>query len=616
MKHLFYEVNGEVTETRVAETDEDIEMFSEWANLRTCVAVDTETTGLDLFSGEFRVRTIQFGDSLDAWVLPLDVLDIDNEWLQATLDGFETIVMQNASYDLLALRQGRGIEVSWNQIRDTKILAHLVDPREVKEGGPGLSLSDLTRHYISAEVADDVKDSMTRMAKENKLKKADLFRDIDIWDETYLLYAGMDVILTSRLFNILMPLVPPVSRSLVEHEHELAEVCMEIEANGFLLDNDYAQRFSQEMLEAATDWELVALEEYGVEKVNSGDQVAEALLKMGVKIPDRTPTGKYKVDQKLLESLVEQGNGLAEAVLEAKKAKKWRTTWVQKFLDEASALNRCHASIHPLRARTARMSITGIPAQTLPSGDWKVRRCFIADPGEVVISADYQAQELRVLAALSGDKNMIQAFAEGADLHQITADASGVPRSAGKTTNFAYVYGSGPINIAETCGITVDKAKEVIAGFEKSYPAVKKYNQRLQEMARKKGYVVTPSGRVIPVDKDRAYAALNYMIQSTSRDITAQALIRIHRAGLTKHLRLPIHDEIVASVPEAEADHYCQVFADLMRYTDVDTGLVIDTDSEIYGRSWGSGYLDRDTEDGEALWRQIEQELQGSEGRA
>lgn len=258
------------------------------------------------------------------------------------------------------------------------------------------------------------------------------------------------------------------------------------------------------------------------------------------------------------------------------------------FLAGVDSEGRCHASINPLRARTARMSITGIPAQTLPAGDWAVRRCFISDPGEVMASVDYQTQELRVLAALSGDQTMIRAFQTDQDLHQITADASGVDRKIGKMVNFAYVYGSGPRNIAEQGGIEVALAKRVIGGFEARYPRVKDYSQRLQRDAISDGFITTPFGRRLPVDKDRPYAALNYMVQSTSRDITANALLRLHDKGVTPFVRLPIHDEVLASVPAHNADTAASVIAQVMSTTF--KGVHVGAEAEVGGRSWGSLY--------------------------
>ena len=238
------------------------------------------------------------------------------------------------------------------------------------------------------------------------------------------------------------------------------------------------------------------------------------------------------------------------------------------------------------------MSVSGIPAQQLPSSDWEIRRCFIPEDGNSLVSCDYQAQELRVLAGLSGDASMKKAFRDGADLHQITADASGVERSVGKTVNFAYVYGSGAGNIAKTCGISLSKAREVIAGFERSYPGVKKLSERLQDEARRNGYVRTHSGRILPVDKDKPYAALNYMIQSTSRDITAAAILRLDEKDFTPWLRLPIHDEILLEAPEDKAEAAAVFIASVMEV--VFESVAIEADAEVYGKSWGGGYVGDD----------------------
>ena len=552
------------------------------------MAVDTETTGLDIFSEEFRCRTVQVGHGLTAWVIITEEFPVTRDSLHEWFDGRE-LFFQNASYDILVLEQCFGYTVDWNKVTDTKILAHLIDSRSRKEGGVGHSLQDLTHEYIDEEVAEKIKGAMSEMAKDTGVKKDELFASIDCWNKKYLTYAGMDVVLTYTLRDILIDKVPERSRRLIRYEHKVAMVCASMERNGFLLDKEYALELKQRLEKEQEHWEAIAYDRYGVESVNSTKEVAEALIKDGVKLTETTPSGAWKVSKEVLEPLVEKGNLLALAVTEAKKAKKWRTSWVEKFLDQADATGYCHANIQPLAARTARMSITGIPAQTLPSSDWTIRRCFIAEPGFKIASCDYQAQELRMLAALSGDENMKRAFAEGADLHQITADASGVERSVGKTVNFAYVYGSGPGNIAKTCGISVQKAREVIKGFERSYPRVKELSDRLQYEARRNGFIYTPTRRKLRVDPERPYAALNYLIQSTSRDVTCRGLIRMYEAGLLEYMRLPIHDEIVLSVPDAGvAEKAAELMA--LDYKGVHFG----TDSDVYGPSWGSGYIEPD----------------------
>ncbi len=590
MKQLKHPVEGAPVVINVAETPEDLEGFRDFIrNNLNSLALDSETTGLDIYSDSFRCRVVQFGNAEEAWVVPVERGGRFIHDTVKALEAVDTFVLQNASFDLQVFDRCFGVRMEdmWPKVWDTKILAHLVDPRAVNEGGNGHSLEDLTRHYVDAEVAANVKALMRVLAREHKVKKADIWKVIEFDHPQYQLYAGMDTILTARIFDKVRPLLPSENQPLINHEHKLAEVCSYLDRRGFLLDVEYTDDLSSRLLERERRFAEKAAG-LGCGNVNATEQVADALEARGVTILERTPSGLRRVDKKLLESLVARGDELAEAVVETKRARKWRTTWVDGFLKTRDANDRCHTSINALRARTARMSITGIPAQTLPAGDSMIRRCFLADEGQRIASIDYQAQELRVLAALSGDPTMRRAFETGADLHQITADASGVDRKVGKTVNFAYVYGSGPKNIADQCGISIPTARKVIAGFEAKYPLVKELSGQLQEQARETGCVVTAFGRKLPVDEERPYAALNYMVQSTSRDITAQGLLRLHGAGFTPYVRLPIHDEVLVSLPSNKSEWGAQKIGELMATTF--KGVRISTDAEVGGRSWGSLY--------------------------
>ncbi|UQS94616.1 DNA polymerase I [Mycobacterium Phage Rifter] len=595
MIKLEHEVGGDLVTINVVEDPEDLEVFRDFIKAnKHCLAVDTETTGLDIYSPEFRCRLVQFGNQDEAWVLPVDEspTQLQHE-TRLALEHLDKIVMQNASYDLQVLDQTMGIKMEdlWPKILDTQILAKLVDPRPFEAGGFGHSLEELIAAFISKDQAKDVKGLMVKLAQEHKTTKAKIWKIIDLWHPEYLKYAGMDTIFTSRVCRHLVKLVPDVSRDLVPYEHKISEICSYIDRKGFLLDIDYTQALSDKWLEEQTLWEAVALGKYGVEKVNSAVDVAEALEdEFGFVVTEFTDSGKPKIDKALLTQLIDEGNELAAVVFEAKKMGKWRKTWVQTFLDERDANDRCHTFINPLQARTSRMSITGIPAQTLPAGkdDWHVRRCFVAEPGHVMASVDYQTQELRVLAALSGDPTMIQAFKDGADLHQMTADAAGVARKVGKRANFLTVYGGGAKTLAEKEEIYFALAKRVLDAFARTYPGVARLSKKLAGEAGRNGYIINPMGRRLPVDSSRTYSALNYMIQSSSRDVTCRALIRLHEAGFTPYIRLPIHDEIVASIPAEKADWGA---AEIGRLMAEEMGpVMIGTDPEVGKRSWGSLY--------------------------
>jgi DNA polymerase-1 len=599
VREFRHAVAGEQVSIRVADNDDDLPLFRDFVrrNLRG-LAFDTESTGLNMYAPDFRVRLAQFGTPTESWVIPVEKGGQFIQDVRLTLLGAEKLVAHNGGFDLQIVDQHLGVpmEKLWPKMLDTRIPAHLVDPRGQEEGGIGHGLEALTAHYIDPAVALEVKGSMTRLAKEFKTTKNKIWSVVDLDNPTYNLYAGMDTILAARLAGILMPRIPPLSRDLVPFEHEVAEICSYMERTGFLLDAEYTRRLSAKFREDEERYTEVA-RKLGCENVNSTQQVADVLESRGVKLTGRTPTGKRQVDKKVLVDLVKAGDEFAIAVTEAKKARKWRTTWVDTFLDNLDKNGRCHASINSLRARTARMSITGIPAQTLPSSDWMIRRCFVADPGHVIASVDYAAQELRVLAALSGDKTMINAFLEGADLHLLTARAAfgehitkdHKERKYAKVVNFGRVYGGGAKTVAEQTGIDLETAKRVVDGFDAAYPGVKRLSATLQASARRDGCIVTPSGRRLPVDPERAYAALNYLVQSTSRDVTCRGLVKLHRDGFTPYLRLPIHDEVVASLPREQADWGATRIGELM--SERMGPLEISTDAAVPGKHWGAEYM-------------------------
>lgn len=591
-----HKVDGEPVVINVVETEEDLDGFRQFIrdNLRF-LGLDSETTGLDIYSATFRCRLVQFGTPTESWVVPVEKGPRYQEDVRRALQYVHQFVLHNAAYDLQVFERCLGVpmEQMWPKVTDTKILAHLVDPRAKDEGGFGLSLEECTRHYIDEDVANNVKTLMADLAKLHHTTKANVWKKVPFEDPHYQLYSGMDPILAARLMRKLGPLVPGSSSALVPFEHKLSEICSYMERTGFLLDVEYAEQFAAKLRYEEGRHQEKADLTYGCENVNSTEHVAEILERWGVKIPGRTPSGKRQVNQELLERLAEEGNEFASIVMDAKRAGKWRKTWVEKFIKEADAEARCHASINPLQARTARMSITGIPAQTLPADNWTVRRCFVSDPGELIVSVDYKNQELRVLAALSRDQTMIEAFRNDADLHQMTADASGVIRDIGKMADFLIVFGGGAGKLAKDAKITYPLAKKVVDGFNQTYPGVQAYSLELQREAAETGAVITPSGRRLPVDESRGYSALNYVVQSTSRDVTARAIVRLHDAGFTPYLRLPVHDEVVASLPEERAELGARRIAQIMQ--EQMGPVLISTDASVYGRSWGHGYMDDET---------------------
>ncbi|MGW1867920.1 DNA polymerase [Streptomyces mauvecolor] len=572
------------------ETEDDLPDFRSFilAN-QQLLAHDCETTGLDWWNANlgFRARLWQFGTDREAFVVPVEKGEAFEDAVRWALRTAHRLIAHNGTYDLHVAEQCLGIPMeelapkSW----DTKLFAHLVDPRAVKEAGPGLKLEELTKHYICEAIAAEVKGSMAAIAAELKVKKDEVWPLVPIDHHGYLLYAGMDPILAFRLYKILKSKVPIRSwkRGLVSWEHRLAHITAKIERTGYLLDRQYAEAEAAELDRQHAKWEEVARRE-GVDNVNANAQIIAALQERGIKLTKVTKKGNLSVDDEVLSAA---SIPLTEAIIQAKKAKKWKATWFDRAIQSQDAEGRVHASINSCQARTARMTISGaVPAQTLPAGDSYVRHCFLAEPGHVTVSSDYGNMELRVLAAFSGDPTMLDAFHRDLDLHQITADAAGVERKAGKGVNFTVVFGGGWKAVVEQYGVSEVEAKRAVKAFWETYPGVKRLAERLQREARRTGYIYTGTGRRIPVDPARIYAALNYFIQSTSRDITARALIELDRHGYTEFVRLPIHDELIFSFPRERAAELAEKTARIMEMTV--RGLLVPVDAEIGEQSWGS----------------------------
>lgn len=589
MRHISYRLKGQPVNIRVVESSDDLGSFAAWVSRQRIVGFDTETTGLNWWDADrgFRLRLAQFGTGSEAWVIPAEKGPAYSQAVREALHRLEYLVAHNGTFDLHVVEACLGIpmEELAPKMWDTKLLAHLVDPRAVKERGPGLKLEELTKHYLCPTTAEEVKGSMRELAKKYKTTKDKIWAVVELEDEDYNRYAGMDPALAYRLFQILYRLVPARSkvRGLIGWEHRLAHVTAKLERTGYLLDVEYAEKRCAELTADQEHWETVA-RSFGVENPNSNQQLIAAFESFGLKLTKRTAKGQLAMDDEVLTSL---SHPLSEAVIKSRKAGKWRKTWFESALQSRDSQNRVRASINSLQARTSRMSISGaVPAQTYPAGSGYVRHMWLAEEGHVSCSIDFGNMELRYLAAFSRDPTMLNAFLNDLDLHQITADAAGVIRKVGKMANFLTVYGGGWKALMQQAGIDEATARKTLEAFNATYPGVASFAKELAGEAKRTGFVYTATGRRLPVDQGRWYAALNYFVQGGSRDVTARALLELDKAGFTPYVRLPIHDEVVFSFPEKEAPEMAREAARLMQFPV--QGLMIPADAEIGQRSWGS----------------------------
>lgn len=614
MRTFRYTVAGEVCAINVPEHEDDLEHFEQFLlEPHQFLAYDTEATGLDIFSPGHQLRLVQIGTCTEAWVLRIDRFV---EAIRRLFRQRRNFIAHNAPFDALVLDHHLQIplETLLPRTWDTKIIAHLADPRGRDEGGIGLDLKNLCAKHVDP-LATDGERELTKAFNGFGWTKKTGWARISIDHAAYLIYAGLDVILTSRLFQKLQP-VAQAYPGLCKMEHRLQYLLTLLRRKGMLIDTDYIEKYLIVNLHNDYVYYQDIAADLGVESVNSPDQVARQLVEMGEVLTATTDGGKLSVDRAVLEPLADidrqftrigtrEPNLLADAVLRAKRARKWDEAYASAFSKLKDSANRIHPVINSLQARTARMSINSPPLQQLPASDWRIRRAFVPDPGMTMISCDYQAIEMRVLAALSNDWTMRNAISQDLDLHSFTAarvfpdftieklkagdKKAEQQRKIAKNIGFGKVYGGGADSVARLTGAEVDGVKVAMRAYDKTFPGIRRYSQQLIQQA-KGGLleVITPIGRRLPLDEDRLYAATNYMVQSTARDILAKAIIRAFEAGLGDYLLLPVHDELLGQAPVDGAQEIVNELGRVMATQF--QGVEIATKPTVVGPSWGAAY--------------------------
>lgn len=528
--------------------------------------MDTETTGLDPYKEQ--LRTIQLGDRRQGYVIPAQTALANPDWMYQHEWWFF-----NAAFDLAFLTRA-GVDARRLRWRDARILTHLIDSRGKKDGGVGHSFADTLEALGLSEKFGADKQLIKEAAKAAGVPVGEFFAKVSLTDELFIRYATNDVVALAHMVPILQQRVQELGMGhLVDWEHEVLAACNHMSDVGLLVDDSAVSKKREEQRKMYQDAMQEALQ-WGVSSLGS-PLVAEIIAADGVKLP-KTPTGKPSV-----KGLEEGTHPLGDIVLRGKYAKKLDSTYLSKLRGVA------HPRITTLAAVTARMSVSDPPLQQLPSGDAYIRDCIVARPGHTLVSIDYSSQELRMLAVYCGAGALQRQLESGADLHQITADSAGVSRSVGKMANFLAVYGGGPAALASQAGISYPKAKRVIDALGRQWPEYKYFSESMCAASKRRGYVITKTGRRIPLHTQH-YRAVNYLVQSAARDVTAAAIVRVWRSKWGQYMRLPVHDEVLYEVPTELMEQFKQEVPPLMETTI--EGVHFPVDVDIHGDRWGNSY--------------------------
>ena len=412
-------------------------------------------------------------------------------------------------------------------------------------------------------------------------------------------YACADADMTFRLVPLLEKELEEKELTALYRDVELplVDVLMAMECNGILLDVPYLRQMAEELAERLRDLEARIYELVGYAfNVNSPAQLGEALFerlhlpRQGLR---KTQAGHYSTSAEVLEKL----RGLHPAVdliLEHRQIAKIKSTYVDALPELVNPeTGRLHTSYNQTGTVTGRLSSSEPNLQNIPIRTElgrRVRRAFRAEEGWLFLSADYSQVELRIVAHVSQDPAMLQAFARGEDIHASTAAAIyGVPlqavtpemRRVAKTVNFAITYGATGFGVAQQSDLTPEEGAKLVEAYYRTYPKVRDYVERTKKMAREQGYVQTLLGRrrYFPefqaterVHRNRLNAAyrmaINAPIQGTAADIIKLAMIRLHRAlreqGLRTRMTLQVHDELVFEVPKDELARVAPLVREIM----------------------------------------------------
>ena len=547
------------------------------------VAIDTETTNLDAMRAELTGLSMALGPN-DACYVPLGhggsdmfaerPVQVDKaaalSALRPLLESDAVLkVGQNVKYDINVFARN-GIHVA--PADDTMVISFDLDAGRSEEGiGGGHGMDELSQRHLGHTTLT-YKDICGSGKKQIPFGEVPLDRATE--------YAAEDADVTWRLYKVLKPRLALEGGTRVYQrvDRPLIPVVAEMERNGILVDRQALAGLSEEFAKEIARIEAEIFECCGQQfTIGSPAQLGEILFgKMGYKGGRKGKSGQYSTDQAILEQLAGQGAPVARMVLDWRQHSKLRSTYTEALQAAINpATGRVHTCYSLVGAQTGRLSSTDPNLQNIPirtAIGRRIREAFVAEPGKVLLAADYSQIELRLTAHMADVPPLKEAFAAGEDIHARTAQemfgtVDRDTRARAKTVNFAILYGISRWGLATRLGTDADEAQSVIDRYFQRFPGIQRYIVHTLEQVRERGYSETLFGRKtwfprinakIPHERQGAErAAINAPIQGTSADIIKRAMARMPAALADAGLRdvkmlLQVHDELVFELPEGD----------------------------------------------------------------
>jgi DNA polymerase I len=578
------------------------------------LAIDTETTSLDVA----RARLVGISLAVEpdqGFYLPLGHLDEFGNRTDGQLDPDAVLerlrpvladpsvlkIGHNLKYDM-ALLAPRGVAIA--PIDDTMLISYVLDG-----ASHGHSMDELARRHLGhgtipySAVCGSGRSQVT-------------FDQVPI--DKASAYAAEDAWVTLALHRALKPRIARERMATVYEtlERPLARILAAMELRGIRVDRGTLERLSREFTLRMGELEAEAHKLVGRRfNLGSPKQLGEILFEeMGIEGGRKTKAGGFGTGADVLETLAGQGHELPQTILAWRQLQKLTRTYADALVDDIAPDGRVHTSYAMASTSTGRLSSTDPNLQNIPirtEEGREIRKAFVAEDGHVLLSADYSQIELRVLAHMADIQALKKAFAEGIDVHAVTASQMfGIPvervgpehRRNAKTINYGIIYGIGAYGLAQRLGIPQDAARDFINRYFEQYPGIRDYMDRAKAEAREKGYVRTLWGRrcYVPEIKSsqparRGYAeraAINAPIQGSAADIMKRAMVHLDRAlaraGSPARMLLQVHDELVLEVPETDAADAAALVREVMASAArLSVPLEVDTG---HGKDWDAAH--------------------------
>ncbi len=593
-------------------SEEALDKIIKAASNSKVIAIDTETTGLDYMDADLVGVSMAY-EAGKAFYIPFghekqEVSQLKEKIVLEKLKPFlekarNKIIGQNIKFDRNILSR-YGINI--NSIKnDTMMMSYVLDASATRH-----NLDALSSYYLNHKTStfEEVAGKGVKQVTFDKVP-------LDLATN----YAAEDADITLRLYEVLEPKLnstKSLKKLMEDIEIPLIEVLSDMEQNGTLLNSKILASQSKDLESRIKKLEKLAYEIAGEEfNLGSTKQLREIFFdKLNYRVIKKTPGGQPSTDEKVLQELSEEYE-LPKVLLEHRTLSKLKSTYTDKLPGQISSnTGKVHTSFHQAVTTTGRLSSSDPNLQNIPirtEDGRRIRQAFEATKGNKIISADYSQIELRVMAHLSKDKGLLEAFNQGEDIHSKTAsevfdvtldEVTADLRRNAKAINFGLIYGISAFGLGKQLGINRNLAAEYMGMYFEKYPGVKDYMETTKDAAREAGYIETLFGRRLYLRDINATnairrqaserVAINAPVQGSAADIMKIAMINAHQSlkesKLKAQLTLQVHDELIVDAPTKEADKVVELLTKSMQEAaNLDVPLVVDIG---IGNNWDQAH--------------------------